>query len=460
MTSRTPHRSSARTADDRRIVRCASSADFLAALPQLTGFTADDSVFVVLFTGKRAENAIRFDLPADDDPRETLTLLDVMSDIVGRTATALGDTSPAVVITSSRSFAECGGAPSRAFARQLKRRLARDGLRLRDLCCVGSDAWVSLLDPGAPRLGRPLSEIRESPISLEAAVHGRPAPDLAELGRLPEPDPSVTRDVSALLDRLALPGPAAPLPQSGPGTPSDTTGPIGAETGAVGAETKSGIREMFPGVESSADIEAMSRILDTALLAEDLVAQAGASDQLPGPETDDEAVPSQVLAEFIVTAQDHHRWAMIALTLVSRPWFLCNLAAEFGPASFFLLPIEMGSGSPPGPGGSERPTHLSVSDLIGNLPSDARARERLKAVLPALSLACASAPEHYRAPLLTLRAWVWWMHGLHSIASADLDRAHEDDPDSNLVSMMRQLVDTRIASRVHEEAAEPLPGIL
>lgn len=437
MTSSTPSTTSRNSfrgaADERHVVKCATTADFLAALPQLTGFTAQNSVFVVLFSGRRTDHAMRFDLPADSDHRGAASLLEVMSDLVHQAAQRLGDTAPAVVITSSRTFAECGGAPSRAFARQIKRRLAREGMHVRELCCVAADGWASLLDPRAPRLGRPLSEIRQSPVALEAAVHGHPTPDLSELGRLPDPDPLLAGAVAALLEPLELPGPGSPPPSTGPGTSLSSQSVTTADR-----ETEADIREMFPGVEHPTDIEAMARIIETAQLAEDLVEQA-------------DAVQPEILAELIAHAQDHQRWAMIALSLVSRPRFVCDLALEFGPAAFYFVPVEPSADPQPAPGGMRPPTRFSVSGLVQCLASDERTRARLRAALPTLSLACVVAPEPHRPALLALRSWIWWMRGLHSVASCDLDRAAEQDPDHALTGMMRRIVNSVAAGRIREE---------
>src|SRR5690606_7463560 len=45
------------------IIKCRTTADFLAALPLLVGFTATNSIFIVLFSGKAAGRTIRLDLP-------------------------------------------------------------------------------------------------------------------------------------------------------------------------------------------------------------------------------------------------------------------------------------------------------------------------------------------------------------------------------------------------------------
>lgn len=180
---------------DVRVLHCKSTADFLAALPQLVGFTATNSLFVVFFSGKQSGNAIRVDLPDSEDDltvKDFITgLMSVLQDIDG----SLGASSPAIVITSAQRFAELGRAPWRGLARSLKRRLERNGVRLRELCCLAPDAWVSYLDVSAPPLGRPLDEIAASPIA-SATV---PSPDIQSLGEFIEGDQSRVTAVQTAL---------------------------------------------------------------------------------------------------------------------------------------------------------------------------------------------------------------------------------------------------------------------
>ena len=49
--------------DDTQVLRCSTSAEFLGALPHLTGLTYEPGIFVVIFRGSRAGQCVRFDLP-------------------------------------------------------------------------------------------------------------------------------------------------------------------------------------------------------------------------------------------------------------------------------------------------------------------------------------------------------------------------------------------------------------
>lgn len=51
--------------DEPTVLRSRTGADFLASLPTLTGFTADDSLMLVPFRGKRTTGGVlRIDLDA------------------------------------------------------------------------------------------------------------------------------------------------------------------------------------------------------------------------------------------------------------------------------------------------------------------------------------------------------------------------------------------------------------
>ena len=205
---------------DVRVLRCESTADFLAALPQLVGFTATDSLFVVFFAGKRSGNAIRVDLPANEDElavtRFITGLVSVLQDLDG----ALGAGAPAIVITTSRRFTDAGRAPWRALARGLKRRLERHGVPLRELCCLAPDGWVSYLDTSAPSLGRSLDDIAASPI----ARYADPSPDIQTLGTFYTGDPKRTAAVQAALEaRIFQSAEACAAALVGVAEPSDQT---------------------------------------------------------------------------------------------------------------------------------------------------------------------------------------------------------------------------------------------
>ena len=209
------------------MLRCENTADFLAALPRLVGFTASHSLFVVLFAGSRAGSAIRIDLPESERPADTARYLDALCGQLAALRASHGDGAPAVVISSATRFSEAGGHPWRRLALRLERRLAAEGHTVRELCCIAPDGWVSYLDPAAPPLGRPLTEIAESPLSGIEEV-----PDLGRLGALPAP---TAAERQAVADALAAAN-TLTAGLAGENTPpsTDTAANGAAESCAVG----------------------------------------------------------------------------------------------------------------------------------------------------------------------------------------------------------------------------------
>lgn len=197
------------------MLKCSGTADFLAALPQLAGFTASHSIFVLFFEGSRTHEAMRVDLPPNDDPRETTDLLEFLSHAIQSFSVNNGRTSaPAIAIMSAQSFAECDGPPWLRLARRIERRLRRDRIYPRELCVQAPDGWVSYLDPAAPRGGRSLDELEQSPIAVAARLARQQVPTLAELGTLPPADSGrMARAAAELseLDRAAAADARAPI---------------------------------------------------------------------------------------------------------------------------------------------------------------------------------------------------------------------------------------------------------
>lgn len=161
------------------VLRCETTADFLAALPRLAGFTAPNSLFIVLFAGSRATATLRVDLPSGQDIPH---YLDALTTDLRSFGVLPGHSAPAIVISSEQTFAEAAGVPWLQFARSLERRLLRAGIGLRELCCLAPDGWASYFDARPPRGGHPLEAIRESRVAPVSAP-----PLLHELGNFETP---------------------------------------------------------------------------------------------------------------------------------------------------------------------------------------------------------------------------------------------------------------------------------
>lgn len=146
------------------ILKAASSADFLAALPRLTGMTAPESLFLVLFDGNRTLGAARLDLPERlavqlECPSEEIAVwLRAASEIALR-----GDGAAVVVQTAGELSQRPAASPHGTLAAVLADVLQSVGARLVDVLVVGSDGWASWADTDQPGL-RALDEITSSPL--------------------------------------------------------------------------------------------------------------------------------------------------------------------------------------------------------------------------------------------------------------------------------------------------------
>lgn len=262
---------------DLTVLRCSGTADFLAALPFLTGFTAHDSLFLVLFEGRRAGRAIRVDLPPSDSPSDTGLLLDAICSLMRETGA--GFDGPALVITCERTFAESGDAPWRRFAKRLERRFVREGWWLRELACIAPDGWAAYRDPSTPRRGRPLSEIKTSPITKEGEALGGPHGPLDTIGELPLPEPALASEVAGEL--------------AGAGTLDE--------------------------------LDWVHRTMECARVI------------LQEQETSNDPV---ALAQFIGSAQRPAPWLLLAFSAITRPEFVFELAATVGAERFEEFAID------------------------------------------------------------------------------------------------------------------------
>ena len=63
------------------VLKASGSADFLATLPAVAGFTARNSVVVALFVGSRSYGALRIDLPGRRRTSDFRALGDAIVDL-------------------------------------------------------------------------------------------------------------------------------------------------------------------------------------------------------------------------------------------------------------------------------------------------------------------------------------------------------------------------------------------
>lgn len=145
------------------ILRATSSADFLAALPRLTGMTAPESCFVVMFDGKRTIGTARIDLPE----RLTEQLgspgpeLEAWIRQVAELATMSGGPVAVVIDTASPLTEQPAASPHGVLTAILSDVLQSGGVPVRDALAIGSDGWTSFMGSDQPEL-QPLDEISAS----------------------------------------------------------------------------------------------------------------------------------------------------------------------------------------------------------------------------------------------------------------------------------------------------------
>lgn len=147
------------------ILRAASSADFLAALPRLTGMSAPESCFLVMFDGKKTRGTARIDLPdrlADQLGSPGPELEAWIRQVAELAIRSLGPV--AVVVDTASPLAEQPAAsPHGVLTAILSDVLQASGVPVRDALSIGSDGWASFMGSDQPEL-RPLDEIEQSPL--------------------------------------------------------------------------------------------------------------------------------------------------------------------------------------------------------------------------------------------------------------------------------------------------------
>lgn len=391
------------------LIRCAGTADFLAALPFLTGFTAENSLFVVLFSGRRASNSLRIDLPPNETPEVVVPLLDGICRLLEELGAATEG--PAFVFTSEQAFAEAGGAPWRSFARMIRRRFKRRGWPLRELAVVAPDGWAAFLDPGSSGVRRPLSEIRASPVAVRAAEVVQPPARLEDLGRLPQPTPERAAAVLARLAELDL-----------------------------RAERRESARE----AEAAAETAEGEALAGAPVWLHGAARVAGAC--FARCEDDRAPLEPRLCARLIRAAESPDQWLVLALTALTRPEFVIELAEEAPPPGFTGMTIDLDDEA--GTVGRTRrseaqrpPRGRSMRRLLHSLAQDPPEPEKLRRAIAALAEAAANAPEHRRPGLLALLAWAWWTLGMQSVAGRIAREALDIDPAHQVSLMVDRLVE-------------------
>lgn len=181
------------------IVKASDRADFLALVPQLVGFSPEDSLVLVAFRGKRTCGALRVGLPACDaasvHKRMANTLFGMLCKIPGADAVV-------PVVYTSESAEESQAPPRSALVETVTRRAALSGFAVKDALFVARDGWGTYLDPGEA-VAHPLHEIASSNVLGQVPVSERSSLMRPEaLARLPESGLAERERVGVALRRL------------------------------------------------------------------------------------------------------------------------------------------------------------------------------------------------------------------------------------------------------------------
>lgn len=398
-------------------LRCSSTADFLAALPVLAGFTAENSLFIVCFQGSRGGNVIRIDLPPTDSPKATADFLNCVISLLKDTGA--GAERPAMVITTCLSFAETNDVPRGRLAQQLKRRFRREGWRLRELAVIASDGWCGLLGESTKN-ARPLSEISQSPIAAKAQTHSRSVTDLATIGRLPQPDPLRSMAVQSQLHELQQ----RRLARS----THPACGMPGSERSLLRIRQAASVADACFKTVPGANVWA-SEPTSISHERERQAARPGVSERL--------------LAKLIDTAGHQSGWLVCVLTALTRAEFVIDISHETSADRFTDIRLESEPGAKPGTREAWNIHHLLVS-LAHEMPP----HRRLRTVIAVAEDAIVHAPPESRPPLFAMLAWAWWAVGMQSVAARIAAEGLETAPDHDLLLMVRRLCETPPAAHL------------
>lgn len=398
------------TSSQPEIITCRTTADFLAALPLLVGYTAPNSIFLVLFRGKRTGHTVRIDLPADESPAQTAPLLDFISDLLQQLIdpSEIRPLVPAIVITTEQDIPPNGPVPWQRLARRLERRLQRDGFELRELCCLAANSWSRYAGAASPAGTRPLSEIEQSAIGQRYREARQRIQPLAQMGRVPSAHPVRAAAIAAALASLPkydTPR-ASPAPSSWRGTDNVPKFPVPGDDACVPS----------PWLQETAEACHELRRLDRQQTAEQMHPEAA--------------------ARLIRTAEHSDRWIALLLGILTRPEFPGELSLDPSmPHSFEGLPIDIDHGAHPRPvdGWSVRRLMLAVCPEFEQL-------DRLHPILELLPVIIADTPVQLRPGLFSLSAAMWWLVGSQTVAERHVRSALTIDPQHELSLMVERVV--------------------
>lgn len=423
------------------LVTCRNTAEFLRVLPKLLGFTATNSLFVIFFSGKRAQRSARLTLPEPFGGPAEQAYVEGVSDMIRDLSTRFRATDdPVLVITTSASFAQNGGAPHRSFAQRMRRCLLRDGITLRDFCVVASDGWGEYDDAHLPVTGRALELIApfhaatesssscnaRSRITGQHTVSGRhnrcedasasaPAsatqkvrvPALTELEAIPAANASKVALAAAVSKELA------PLPRAAAAKRHDPDAP--RRMREVGAVTRALIRF-------------------------------------------DSALQPRMVARLLRLTSDTDLWFALALAILTRAEAPEEIVRGGERTSFTQVPLggpHLPAGDEDHDGDEEGSPAWSIYSLLANFSAECEHPRVFVSLRKRMNEVLESTAEADRPHLLALSSWVWWTSGIQTVALAHIAEGLRIDPANELCRMVNELVDVPLFGRRPLPADEP-----
>ena len=151
--------------DEPTILRSRTGADFLATLPTLAGFTAPDSLLLVPFRGKRTTGGVfRVDLEAFRGSEDLADAAEKLVDVLGR----IPECDAAVIVMCADETFPVARLVWEPLWQALEEALDEAGIGTKDALLQTPDGWGSFYEPDLAAEGRPLAEIEQSPLAVEA----------------------------------------------------------------------------------------------------------------------------------------------------------------------------------------------------------------------------------------------------------------------------------------------------
>lgn len=377
-----------------QILRAETDADFLAMVPHIAGFTAHESLVVVMLREGRTCGAFRIDLPKRQRTADSRELAGAVVELLKR---ARGVDLIVPVIYTDATFEAEHGIPRKSFAEDLGERIHRAGFHLNGYFCVAGDGWGSYFDEELPREGHPLAELDDNAtVASIANTRHDDLVDVREIGRLPQRDAEATAAFfAALAPLLDLRCPDRDMTKvlAGVHARADRLAPYGADDPVSWVE-------LCAGFDGDVPIEVLAHLVALAQSASDR----------------DTMMMQFAFGRIVGEAVDAENER------------LNDLRYERGGTMDDLVASELAAGLL-----SHDDEFMGLLWGRGSLRPDV---DRVKKAIGMLSFAAANVPDFLRTPPLCMIAWLTWTLGLSTAAGSLAKAALEIDPQYGMAHVL------------------------